>query len=76
MTPEKFRQWIVILFAVSILTVWVGMGLKLSLFKKHGVAWQKTEMERQMPTRRARPERTRKPTRRPAQPAPSTEQAK
>ena len=29
MTPEKFRQWIVVLFALSIATVWFMIGMKI-----------------------------------------------
>ena len=37
MTPERFRQWIVILFAISIITVWTEMGLRYCVQKKRYV---------------------------------------
>ncbi|OGW76047.1 MAG: hypothetical protein A2Z72_07735 [Omnitrophica bacterium RBG_13_46_9] len=49
MTPEKFRQWIVILIAVSIVTVWVNMGLSLYKMKTFGPVWKTQGMVKQMP---------------------------
>jgi hypothetical protein len=54
MTPEKFRQWIVILFALSILTVWLSMGLRICKWREHP-AWraegQGAAMTQRMPAR-------------------------
>ena len=82
MTPEKFRQWIVILFALSILTVWVAIGVKMSKWDKYGAMSQKNRMMRQMPgmmPRRGTMPKRRIPTKRTApatKPAPPTETAK
>jgi hypothetical protein len=44
MTPEKFRLWIVILLATMLVTVWLGMGLKLCKRSRHGKMWKKCAM--------------------------------
>ena len=51
MTPEKFRQWIVILLAASLLTVWAGMGMQLYGINKYRVLTPGSAMARQMPGR-------------------------
>lgn len=82
MTPEKFRQWIVILFAVSIATIWVAMGIKLCKWNKYCMMGQKGGIAEQMPgrmPRHAAPTRAPMPTRRAAptsKPAPAPATAK
>ena len=71
MTPEKFREWIIILFAVLIVTIWVGMATRLCKVGKYSdAATRRGAMTRQMPRRM--PTRTR-PTKRRKLPAKQTE---
>ena len=64
MTVEKFRQWVVILFVVSIVTVWVGMGIKACrIGGYHSEKEQSSMARKQMPRRGTIPtRRTRRPT--------------
>ncbi len=75
MTPEKFRQWIVILFAALIVTMWVGMATKICRVPKYGDTGARRgamtrRMPRRMPTRTKPTERRKLPTKRIIKPAP------
>jgi len=69
MTPEKFREWIVILFAVLIVTIWVGMATRLCKVGKYSDASDAgtkrgamtRRMPRRMPTRTKPAERRKLP---------------
>ncbi|NQT22175.1 MAG: hypothetical protein HQ579_01915 [Candidatus Omnitrophica bacterium] len=62
MTPEKFRQWIVILFAVSILTVWMSLLLNTRGRRLRSVPRQRQgEMREMMRERQDRARRVRTP---------------
>ena len=57
MTPEKFRQWIVILIGVFILTVWVAMGMKMQKWNamcSHGKDYKKSDMHKRMKDKMSR----------------------
>lgn len=54
MTPEEFRKYIVILLAATLVTIWVGMGLKLYKVNKYGTGMQGAGMMRQMPKKMER----------------------
>ncbi|MGB2706426.1 MAG: hypothetical protein WBC74_06195 [Candidatus Omnitrophota bacterium] len=75
MTPEKFRQWIVILFAALIVTMWVGFGIKLCRAPRYPMPTQRAGVRSQMPGRM--PRRATMPTRRmpTRKPAPATKPA-
>ena len=47
MTPEKFRQWIVIIFAALLVTMWLGMGLKICKYSKYGMMKKQCSMAKQ-----------------------------
>ena len=51
MTPEKFRQWIVILLAAFLVTLWVGLGMKLCRMSKYCAIAREGAMRRQWPGR-------------------------
>jgi|GEM_PF-3998996 len=54
MTPEKFRQWIVILFAALIVTMWVGFGMRLCGVHRYPMVTQRTGMRNKTPGRVSR----------------------
>ena len=65
MTEEKFRQWIVILFALFILTMWAGIILKVTKKDMHP-AMQSSGMVKRYPTMPTKRRMKQTPVRRPA----------
>jgi len=49
MTPEKFRQWIVILFAALIVTMWIGLGMRMCRMPRYSMPTQRAGVRSRMP---------------------------
>jgi len=47
MSPDKFRQWIIILLAALLVTSWLAVGLKAYKCSKYKSSWKKSASTRQ-----------------------------